>query len=424
MILDELSNAGSDFRAKLYSGGICGGKDEFTLTSLVALFRQARRMVDHAIRENCRDDGMYHSYNLMKLDHGSAQLSHLYEMLEGQVAVLSSGLLSAEEALEVLDALRSSKIYREDQQSYMLYPDRELPRFLDKNMVPQKTAFRSPLLKQLIEDSDYSIIRQDIHGDVHFNGQFCNVSDLNVALDRLQTHPSYSKLVCDERKSLNELFEQTFGHHNFTGRSGTFFAYEGLGSIYWHMVSKLALAVMEQCIEEHERNPNSQALGRLHAHYQEIRNGIGLTEDPMQYGAFPADPYSHTPEGTGVRQPGMTGQVKEDVLSRWDELGIRIRKGQLSFDPRFFESTEWLESNATLEFIDVIGCRQKMQVPRGSFAFTLCQVPIVFHHSNKRKLVIHAAGETIHRDEIVLTETETEKLFSRSDVITKIEVSF
>ena len=29
----------------------------------------------------------------------------------------------------------------------------------------------------------------------------------------------------------------------FTGRSGSFFAYEGLGSIYWHMVSKLLLAV-------------------------------------------------------------------------------------------------------------------------------------------------------------------------------------
>ena len=45
--------------------------------------------------------------------------------------------------------------------------------------------------------------------------------------------------------SILELFENIFDHASFTGRSGTFFAYEGLGSIYWHMVSKLLLAVQE-----------------------------------------------------------------------------------------------------------------------------------------------------------------------------------
>ena len=35
-------------------------------------------------------------------------------------------------------------------------------------------------------------------------------------------------------------------HTRFTGRSGTFYGYEGLGCIYWHMVSKLLLATQEQ----------------------------------------------------------------------------------------------------------------------------------------------------------------------------------
>ena len=48
-----------------------------------------------------------------------------------------------------------------------------------------------------------------------------------------------------EQKVLLELFEETFDHKAFTGRSGTFFAYEGLGSIYWHMVSKLLVATQE-----------------------------------------------------------------------------------------------------------------------------------------------------------------------------------
>ena len=44
------------------------------------------------------------------------------------------------------------------------------------------------------------------------------------------------------------IFEEVFNHKAFTGRSGTFFGYEGLGSIYWHMVSKLLLAVQENCL--------------------------------------------------------------------------------------------------------------------------------------------------------------------------------
>ena len=50
----------------------------------------------------------------------------LSAMLEGQVAVLSSGALSAEKALSVLRALHQSELYRSDQHSYLLQPDRKL----------------------------------------------------------------------------------------------------------------------------------------------------------------------------------------------------------------------------------------------------------------------------------------------------------
>ena len=44
----------------------------------------------------------------------------------------------------------------------------------------------------------------------------------------------------------------------------------------------------------------------------EINAGIGAHKSPELYGAFPTDPYSHTPGGKGAQQPGMTGQVKEE----------------------------------------------------------------------------------------------------------------
>ncbi len=58
------------------------------------------------------------------------RVSHLPEMLEGQVAVLSSGYLKPEQTLQVLDALKSSSLFREDQYSYILYPNKKLPGFL------------------------------------------------------------------------------------------------------------------------------------------------------------------------------------------------------------------------------------------------------------------------------------------------------
>ena len=58
-------------------------------------------------------------------------------MLEGQVAILSSKALSTEENLNVLNSLRGSKLFRPDQYSYLLYPNKNLPGFLDKNNIPK-----------------------------------------------------------------------------------------------------------------------------------------------------------------------------------------------------------------------------------------------------------------------------------------------
>ena len=66
-------------------------------------------------------------------------------------------------------------------------------------------------------------------------------------------------------------------------------------------------------------------IGKFFDHYFEINEGIGVNKSPGLYGAFPTDPYSHTPRGRGVQQPGMTGQVKEDIVSRFYELGLTHR---------------------------------------------------------------------------------------------------
>ena len=48
-----------------------------------------------------------------------------------------------------------------------------------------------------------------------------------------------------EEYMILDIYENVFNHKVYTGRSGNMFAYEGIGSVYWHMVSKLLLAVQE-----------------------------------------------------------------------------------------------------------------------------------------------------------------------------------
>ena len=178
----------------------------------------------------------------------SISISYLDEMLEGQVAVLSSKYLSSEESLSVLNAMKSSKLFRPDQYSYLLYPYKELKGFMERNTISAVAISTSKLLQQLVADENVQIIEKDVNGVYHFNGSFKNANDLKASLEEL-SESSYKELINQDTQRVLQIFEEVFNHKSFTGRSGTFYGYEGLGSIYWHMVSKLLLAVQESCLQ-------------------------------------------------------------------------------------------------------------------------------------------------------------------------------
>ncbi|MEL6615733.1 MAG: hypothetical protein AAFQ43_08350, partial [Bacteroidota bacterium] len=150
-VVDALGEAGGAYRQTLYTDGLSGTMSAVPYTDIRALIGDALRFVDHTIAVNEREDGLYHAYNLMSADADTVDVSHLYAMLEGQVAALDSGVLSPEASLRVLHALRQSDIYRADQYSYRLYPDRSLPGFLDKNTLPPEAVERVPLFRQLLD---------------------------------------------------------------------------------------------------------------------------------------------------------------------------------------------------------------------------------------------------------------------------------
>ena len=111
------------------------------------------------------------------------------------------------------------------------------------------------------------------------------------------------------------------------------------------------------------------------------------------------DPYSHTPFQQGAKQPGMTGQVKEEVLTRWGELGVDIENGLAQFKPVILKKSEFFND--------------------GTLKFTWCGTPVTYKLTNDSSSIT-VNGK--HRDGTVLTAAETADLFARNGKIKEIIV--
>ncbi|MCJ7757027.1 MAG: hypothetical protein MUP24_02690, partial [Gillisia sp.] len=423
-VLDGLGNAGSNYRTAIYENGFSSSKNTISKEGLLNFTKVALQFIDHSIEANKRADKLYHAYNLMTVENEQEiSISYLPEMLEGQVAVLSSGYLSSSASLELLDSLKASALFRPDQYSYLLYPNKELPRFSEKNNITSVDFEKSELLKQLIKNGNSQIIEKDCLGNYHFNGNFNNANSLKTALSKLSQNIDEALIEKDTELLLN-IFEKTFNHKSFTGRSGTFYGYEGLGSIYWHMVSKLVFAVQEVCVSAINNNENEVLKGKLMEHYYEMNEGLGVHKSPELYGAFPTDPYSHTPGGKGAQQPGMTGQVKEDILSRFGELGVFVKEGKLYFNPVLLSSDEFLKERKVFNFVDVQQQAQEITLQEKSIAFTYCQIPIIYKIAGKEHLeVVYNAGLSVEFENLSLDIETSKKVFGRTGEINQIIVS-
>ncbi len=424
-VIDELGKAGSEYRLLFYKRGFSGNKKVIKPAVLVAFFKLTREYIDHSIKTNKRSDNLYHSYNLMTVyNNKKIKIRYLYEMLEGQVAILSSGFLNIKESIELLDALRVSKMFRQDQNSYMLYPDRKLPGFIEKNNIPDNKFKESALLNKLVKDSNTMLIVKDINGVCHFNGSFRNSIDVKEVLELLKQN-GYEDLVEQEYTLILDIFEQIFDHKSYTGRSGTFYGYEGLGCIYWHMVSKLLVAVEETFFRAFFKEESKALLDKLKNYYYEVRNGIGLNKSPGVYGAFTIDPYSHTPGNGGAKQPGMTGQVKEDVISRMGELGIIVKDGKISFYPVLLQKEEFLLSKQSFCYYKINGKKNNIELGAGSLGFTLCQVPVIYRVSDKPIIILTKTDNS--KKEIngpTLDSLTSSSLFMKKQEFKLIEVFF
>jgi hypothetical protein len=421
-MMDELGQIGSDYRAAVYAASFSGKLTTVSQQTLKSFCQNVLMHIRFSINKNKRSDGLYHSYNLITLAPDKASIARLPAMLEGQVAALSSGCVASPDAIALLTSLSTSDLFRPDQNSYMLYPIKRVPSFLEKNFIPKEKVESSRLLTTLMSDGNTVIIHRDVHGDYHFNGTLTNIREFQVGLRALDT--SYHDMMMSEEVDLLDLYESVFHHKQFTGRSGSFFAYEGIGSIYWHMVSKLRYAVQEIYHLASKEHGNSNTTSAILAFYRMICDGIGVHKSPRDYGAFPTDPYSHTPLSRGAQQPGMTGQVKEDVICRMRELGVFYDHGTIQFVPNMVSRTDFLHHKRTIEFESIRGELQHISLDEGTLFFSICQTPIRYALADTTEVTIYWSNGNVQSSAtLLLPPIVSSSILARTGDITLIHVA-
>ena len=420
-VLCGLGKAAEDARESLYSSGP-GKPTGLDRTTMADFFRLARHFCDKTIRSARRPDGLYESYRVLHLGEGRAGVESLSPMLEGQVALLASDVLEPDEACDLLDGLFDSALYRADQHTFILYPRVDLPGFLDRNVIPEDALKASPLLAAAIKSPGSGLATVDVDGRAHFDADLVSREKLDERLESLAKNDTWRDIVKRDAGAARHAYERTFRHARFMGRSGSMHKYEGLGSVYWHMVSKLLLAVQESVFDAADRGADRATVARLREHYRSVRDGLGYRKSPAEFGAVPHEPYSHTPWNAGAQQPGMTGQVKEGVLARFGELGVRLREGRIEFDPVLLDAGEMLESSELLRVRE--SDEKSVEVPAGSIGFTVCATPVVMRIGEQDRIecLLDDEQTTVTEGRALDLETSRE-IFGRTGRVQRIDVT-
>ena len=104
----------------------------------------------------------------------------------------------------------------------------------------------------------------------------------------------------------------------------------------------------------------------------------------------------------GAKQPGMTGQVKEEVITRSAELGVRVEHSCLAFKSLLLRKNEF-KDDSTLEF-------------------TVCGTKVKYILSDQDKIALEFDQKTEERSGTSLTPQESQSIFAREGKIKSITV--
>ncbi len=374
-LLDKMGYAFSDYRESLYNNGL-NDKKLLSTKEMKEFISTAKSAIDYTIEMN--KGKVYGTYNLLRPDFSTEPMR---AMLEGQSAVIGSGYLDAKETDDLLISMKK-ELFSDNLRCHTLYPVKTTKRFSQKNNLTIDTGEIA------------GIVERDVNGNLHFAADISTSFILNEKLNAANLSETMkANLVCE--------FDKLFSHSKFNGRSEVMYKFEGIGCVYWHQNAKLALAVLETVANNKDENPEDAK--NLYKSYRDLMSGFTYRKSPYECGAIPVEPYSHTSFNGKSEQPGMTGQVKESVLMRRIELGVKIFDGKIHFDKWFIPETEFNKN--------------------GKINFSLYSIPTSYIKSkNDRVKIIYKSGETIYCEQMCIDEKISKDIFFRDEAIEKIEI--
>lgn len=120
----------------------------------------------------------------------------------------------------------------------------------------------------------------------------------------------------------------------------------------------------------------------------------------------------------------MTGQLKEEILAHWGELGILVQDGALRFAPILLGDDEFLDAPDSFNYVDVRGQEQTVALPAGSLAFTFCQTPIVYTRGERAEIVVsYVDGRSRTLSGSRLDRTTSQQIFSRDGEVRLLRIT-
>ena len=416
-ILDKLGYAFSEYRDKIYNAGF-SGKAGVKYNTFIQLFDVALKYINYTIEANKLNGFyIYNSYNILKINKSddTLNISPMYPMLEGQTAVVGSQKLQSDETIELIETMENSNLYSQEQDTFYLYPLKKLKTFMQKNIIPENIVKSSQLINALLKNNDTKLVVKDENGDVRLNPNIVQFNIFADVLEELKQVENYNDLIEKEYNMLCECYENMFRHSEFTGRSGIMYKFEGIGCVYWHQNAKFILSVGENFFTDNKPE--------LKDAYYRLRQGLGFCKEPKIWGAFPLDPYSHTAYLQGAQQPGMTGQVKEEILTRRLELGVIINNGEISFNPALLRISEFLESPNKFVYFGLDKQTHEINLEKDMLAFTLCQIPVVYKLADENRIIFETQNDTIEISGLTVNKKLSKRIFARDCDIKQIVVN-
>ena len=106
------------------------------------------------------------------------------------------------------------------------------------------------------------------------------------------------------------------------------------------------------------------------------------------------------------------------------ELGCIVEDGCLTFQPTLMRKTEFLTEAREFTYFNISKEKSQMAIQKDELVYTYCQVPIVYHLSDKNSSInIHYTDgkmENIKSNKI--RKAVSQSIFSRNDLIKEVRV--